>query len=414
MKKTLLISIILYSMNIFGIENVEYQKKLLKRIYDNRSHIEKIIKNCNEINRAQLLTDSCTIENEDWFLNLLESPFNIWQNHQNKVIDFIYLLKGTNALLLTKINNSSIINDSIYIHILAGYLGLQNDTIKKEVLNIFLNKTAYTQLKKNSNVIKSGIKMGDFENSSDQKEKALKLLALLNLTIDEKKNLIEENLLTKKLENQIKVRIKQLKKDNNINMTIEEYCRKNKIRYDLPLEIKARMGNDSAVSALIHIYNLFANNDGDALFALARKTGSSIGPPKKIVDKLIYVGTDTCLVYLISQLNAPVYNYRENSYGGHTRTRNMKYDIIYGLRKHFPEEPTLNLNFDQYFKDLSDNYWEKKNKNQSANEYVKGRLKIQEKYGNLFERWAYNKYKIKPKTYLIPKDSSKYPYKGLE
>jgi len=402
MKLSIVFVIILYVSNVFGINDNDYKYELLKRIYNNRYHIRQILKNCNDISiRSELYNDTCPIENKELFISLLDSSFSKWKKHYYKIIEFVYSINGSDVLLRTDLNNSRVINDSVYVHILAGYLGLSNDTIVNNIMSLLLENTAYAQLRKNGNAIKEGIKSGCFDESNDKKEKYLKLFALLSLSKTEIKYLLEENLLTKKQKIEIEKKIELLKLNNNSNLTIKEYCKKYNIRFELPIEVKARLGDDSAVCALIQIYDLYLNNNNDALYSLAKKNRSFIGTsPEDIINKLIYIGSDTCLKYLIVHFNAPVYHTRINVTGGYSKTRNMKNDIIIGLRKHFPEEPILNSKFERLMHTIQGSF---QNNTLSGQKYINMKMKLETEYYKSFEKWAYYKFGVKPKDYVQQK-----------
>ena len=301
-------------------DSISYEEALLLKIYDNREHIRNIYSDCYNVTCCNSVScstviyrDTCPFENKDLLLSLLDSAYTSWEKYRSEIIASVFSLRGDNVLLRTAMNKSRVINDSLYVYLLSCYLGLNDSRLKNSALDVLLNNTAYIQLKKNSKAIKQGLKEGEFDNKSEEKEKRLKLLALLDLSEKEKAMILNDNLLTKRQRMRIEEKIKKHKGEVNNSLTLESYCIKENIRYVLPLELKARLGEVNAAYELMKIYDLHATNNKKLLSKKMRELGEQypIYPPELIVENLIYTGLDTCLKYLILNFNAPLYKYRE-------------------------------------------------------------------------------------------------------
>lgn len=400
MKSSIFLSVLILASYVFSNENKTYEEILLRRIFDNRSYIKQICEDCYKVSvSSEWYTDSCPFENKQLFINLLDSSFKKWKNYQNKVIKTFYSLRGTNFLLRTEINNSKVINDSVYVYILAGYLGLSDVKIKNETINLLLDHTAYIQLQKNSDAIKVGIKAGVFDRDYKEKKKRLKLLALLKLSKREKADILRENLFAEKEKQDIEKRIKKAKmRGDKVNR--EELIRSlYNNAMELPVEIKARLGSDSAIIELIKYYEYIPTEDN---FRETAKKIKDFGFKRgeRLVEALLYVGADTCMKHLILRFNAPIYKYRSTVTGGLAKSATMRKKIITGLRRHFPDDTLINKTFDETMTFFDFDKWSNKN---MRYEEVKKQLKDKMgDYLNKFNEWAYVKFGVKTSEPDLP------------
>ncbi|MBD3321168.1 MAG: hypothetical protein GF350_08755 [Chitinivibrionales bacterium] len=130
----------------------------------------------------------------------------------------------------------------------------------------------------------------------------------------------------------------------------------------LPLYLKARLGIDSAEDKLIEQY----------------ASAQSYQKKKKLVEELIYVGSEKCLKHLIKGFNEPFF-------AGTKRclAESIRLPIIEGLQKHYYTVPELNEEF-RIFLGL-------KGRKQNANN-----AEMVTAYLEKFKKWAKTEFGIEP------------------
>lgn len=360
---------------------------LLEKIYYHKEYIRKLFDSCKDTSGAlENSKKPCAFENKELFVNMLDSSFSTWKNYEKLILKSFLTICNKNILLHSNLNQSLVINDSIYVYLLGNYLFISDERFKIDAFEKLINKTSHIELQRNSKTIKSALRNWCVDNDFKQKEKKIKLLTLLKLNKSEKDSILQENLLTKKEKEEINGRIKKaevLGKKVSFKEIANKLYGKSQHRKDLtqlPIEIKARLGDESALKEILKLYDK--------------------GPSKELVEKLIYIGADTCFKHLILRLNAPAYD----TYYRHLGTQqgpSTRFYIIKGLRKHFPDDTLINGFFEDIIESCSVPP-KKRYENMRFEEYRSNCINSKKEFVRKFKKWAFVKFKIKPKEPDLP------------
>jgi hypothetical protein len=308
-------------------------------LYSQKSTLSQLYSQCKPINFGGKLVLPCGGKKcKEIFDQIISKEEDItkWYSNSSKIIDaFLIFYKQATQLgdsayegLNPYIMNDAV-NDDFLVDIMVQCLGDTTNLrniIIPEALNCLLNYTAYSQVKRQ---FKSIIKVENTINTKFNAFERLKIFACSDSMYE-----------------------KKLLKRNDL----------------LPL-YRAKLGDTEYLDTLLNNFT---------------KT-NNYHEKSRIVNELFFIGSTECFVFLIQNINDSCISYCNGQFA-----ESLKWPILVGFRKYFPEEK-----FSKSFANIINNG------------YKSDSLKVKAVYSE-FVAWAQEKFKVSPKTepsfYLFKQD----------
>jgi hypothetical protein len=273
--KAQFICLIIMAICLFG--NCTVNADALELIYNNKEIFYSMFNQNVGANEKRLYR----FKGEDFFLNSKDKDFNYWQKNRDSF--YSAFLNSISQICYFQKDGASVVNDSIY---LLPLIELLKEPLYADVaIDKLTNNTSCELLNTYSEQIKKVLQKTNVTES-----KKVYLFALLKLS---------------------KKEIDSLQKTN-----------------DLPLEIKARLGDLQLCDSLKTNY-LRATKYDDKINAL---------------KLILYVGSDDLIKFVLRHFYDPVYRIAE----GNCIVESLRYPLLKGLQRYFPQEPFINCQVDYF------------------------------------------------------------------